>query len=85
MVEIKATFGAFEAKTHFSNLLDRVEKGDRIVITRHGREVAVLSPLGPERSDDLYALSRRALASTKGTSLPKSKTIRDLIYEGRKR
>jgi len=85
MVKFKASFGAFEAKTHFSNLLDRVEKGDHIIITRHGREVAVLSPLKPKRSGDLYALSRRALASTKGTSLTKGKTIRDLIYEGRKR
>jgi prevent-host-death family protein len=85
MVNVKATFGAFEAKTHFSNLLDRVEKGERIVITRHGREVAVLAPLRERSLEERRAMIERALASTKGTSLPKGKTIRDLIYEGRKR
>ncbi|HLJ05195.1 MAG TPA: type II toxin-antitoxin system prevent-host-death family antitoxin, partial [Acetobacteraceae bacterium] len=32
--------GAYEAKTHLSELLDRVERGEQIVITRHGRPVA---------------------------------------------
>ncbi len=85
MVEIKASFGAFEAKTHFSNLLDRVEKGDRIVITRHGRQVAVLAPVEPGSPSNLAELARQALASTKGTSLPKGMTIKDLINAGRKR
>ena len=39
-----STVGAYEAKTHLSKLLDRVAKGERIVITRHGHPVAVLSP-----------------------------------------
>jgi prevent-host-death family protein len=85
MVEIKASFGAFEAKTHFSNLLDRVEKGDRIVITRHGREVAVLSPAEKRPSPNLMELAKRALAASKGTSLPKGMTIKDMINAGRKR
>lgn len=36
--------GAFEAKTHLSALLERVERGEEIVITRHGRPVARLVP-----------------------------------------
>ena len=36
--------GAFEAKTHFSALLERVVQGEEIVITRHGRPVARLVP-----------------------------------------
>jgi prevent-host-death family protein len=39
------TVGAFEAKTHFSALLDKVEKGEQIVITKHGRIVAKLVPV----------------------------------------
>jgi prevent-host-death family protein len=35
-------YGAFEAKTHFSELLDRVQQGEWITITRHGKPVAVL-------------------------------------------
>lgn len=34
-----------EAKTHLSELLDRVEAGEAVVITRHGRPVANLSPV----------------------------------------
>jgi len=36
--------GAFEAKTHLSELLDRVEQGEELVITRRGRAVARLVP-----------------------------------------
>jgi prevent-host-death family protein len=38
--------GAFEAKTHFSSLLDQVERGEQITITKHGRPVARLIPVG---------------------------------------
>lgn len=38
------TVGAFEAKTQFSALLERVSRGEEIVITRHGRPVARLIP-----------------------------------------
>lgn len=38
------TFGAFEAKTHLSELLHRVEGGEHITITKHGRPVARLVP-----------------------------------------
>jgi prevent-host-death family protein len=41
--------GAFEAKTHFSKLLERVEAGEVIQITRHGRLVAELRPVTATR------------------------------------
>jgi prevent-host-death family protein len=37
-------FGTFEAKNKFSELLDRVERGERVVITRRGKPVAELIP-----------------------------------------
>jgi prevent-host-death family protein len=85
MAKTKSSYGAFEAKTHFSNLLDRVEQGDRITITRHGRVVATLVPTKPKTNNDLIELTRRAWESTRGTSLPEGMTIRDLINAGRKR
>jgi prevent-host-death family protein len=36
--------GAFDAKNKLSALLDRVEQGEEIVITRHGKPVAHLVP-----------------------------------------
>lgn len=37
--------GIYEARTRFAELLADVEKGRRVVITRHGKPVAVLSPV----------------------------------------
>lgn len=39
----------YDAKTNFSRLLARVEDGDEIVISRHGRPVARLVPYQPDR------------------------------------
>jgi prevent-host-death family protein len=39
-----STVGTFEAKTHLSALLERVERGEEITITRRGRAVARLVP-----------------------------------------
>jgi prevent-host-death family protein len=85
MVKLKNSVGAFAAKTHLSNLLDRVERGDRILITRHGRAVAVLAPVEKHPTPNLVELAERALAASKGTRLPKGLTIKDMINAGRKR
>jgi antitoxin (DNA-binding transcriptional repressor) of toxin-antitoxin stability system len=52
--------GAFEAKNKLSWLLDRVEQGEEIIITRHGRPVArlVRSNTGIDRSQAHAALQR---------------------------
>jgi len=52
------TVSAFDAKTRFGSLLDRVSKGEEIVITRHDKPVARLVPEGAQRVDDV----RRAVA-----------------------
>lgn len=44
-----ASYGVAEAKNNFTHLLDRVEEGERVVITRHGKPVAEIRPLVPER------------------------------------
>ena len=51
--------GAFEAKTHLSRLLEEVEAGEQVLITRHGRGVARLVPVetSPEQQR-LEAVSR---------------------------
>ncbi|TAH34904.1 MAG: type II toxin-antitoxin system prevent-host-death family antitoxin [Planctomycetota bacterium] len=80
-----STIGAFEAKTKLSELLDRVEQGEVIVITRHGTPIARLGPY--EQSIDSAKVRKAAadlLALSKGARLPKGVTIRDLIEEGRR-
>jgi prevent-host-death family protein len=75
--------GAYQAKTHFAALLNRVEKGERINITRHGRVVAVLAPPPgtPDRTVD-EAVSE-IMARREGRVLGPDLTIRDLIEAGR--
>lgn len=46
------TVGAYEAKTHFSELLEKVEAGEEITITRHGSPVAKLVPVKRKASAD---------------------------------
>lgn len=78
------TIGAYDAKTHLSALLDRVERGERVTITRHGRPVAILVPApgAAERTvDDAVA---GILALRKGKRLGADLGVRDLIEEGRR-
>jgi prevent-host-death family protein len=48
-----ATVTAFEAKTRFGELLDRVSRGEEVVITRHDKPVARLVPEGARRLDEV--------------------------------
>jgi len=75
--------GAFEAKNKLGQLLDRVERGEEIVITRHGRPIAkmVRAGSGFDREAARRAVSRLRKAS-RGVRLRGLK-IRDLIGEGR--
>jgi prevent-host-death family protein len=52
--------GAFEAKNTLGSLLDRVENGEEVLITRHGKPVARLVPNIPEarKQEALAALAR---------------------------
>jgi prevent-host-death family protein len=38
------TIQASEAKTHFLRILDRVEQGETVIVSRHGKPVAQISP-----------------------------------------
>ena len=48
-----AKITAFEAKTRFGELLERVSKGEEVVITRHDKAVARLVPEGARRLDEI--------------------------------
>lgn len=52
--------GIFEAKTHLSSLLEEVEKGGEIVITRHGKPVAKLVRAEERLSPEAVEKRRRA-------------------------
>jgi prevent-host-death family protein len=77
------TIGAFEAKTHLSELLDLAAMGERITITRRGRPVAELGPIRsePALSPTEAAAALRALRV--GVTLGDA-SLRDVIDEGRR-
>ena len=84
-----ATVSAFEAKTHFGELLDRVSKGEEVVITRHDKPVARLVPEGAPRLDDvrrtmagLRELQQRIRRRT--TATLSDREARSAIAEGRR-
>jgi prevent-host-death family protein len=53
------TVGAFDAKTHLSSLLERVERGEEVLITRHGKAIARLVPAAiADRADIQAAVAR---------------------------
>lgn len=83
-LEPKSSVGAYEAKTHFSELLDRAAAGEEIIITKHGHPVAKLVPVQPQKSvAERRAAIEKWKSQSKGLSLGGLK-IRDLIDEGRR-
>jgi prevent-host-death family protein len=44
------TMGAYEAKTHLAKLIRAAERGETVIITRHGKLVAQLDPIKDERA-----------------------------------
>lgn len=79
-------FGAFEAKTHFSELLGNVINGESYIITKHGEQVAMIIPFkGEKRSIDPIDDAIRAIKKLrKGITLGKQLSIKNLIEQGRK-
>jgi prevent-host-death family protein len=75
--------GAFEAKSKLGQLLDWVEAGEEVVITRRGRIVAKLVPPGGIDRTRAQAAARRIRERRKGVTLGGLK-IKDLINEGRR-
>ena len=78
-----AQVGAYEAKTRLSELLERVSRGERIVITRHGVPVAVLQPVESERTEELPKVVEKLRQYRKGQRLGDD-SLRSLLEEGRR-
>jgi prevent-host-death family protein len=66
---VRRTIGTFEAKTRLSTLLEQVERGEGIVITRHGRPVARLVPVGTVSRDRLERTVARLKSFRRGRRL----------------
>ncbi|MHB8763918.1 MAG: type II toxin-antitoxin system Phd/YefM family antitoxin [Deferrisomatales bacterium] len=76
------TVGAYQAKTHLAQLLDKVAHGQRITITRKGVPVAQLVPVDSGGGDaaTVAAELRRLRQGVRLAGL----TVREMIEEGRR-
>ncbi|MCK5579965.1 MAG: type II toxin-antitoxin system prevent-host-death family antitoxin [Candidatus Omnitrophica bacterium] len=74
--------GSFEAKTHFSNLLKKVTRGEEILITNRGKIVAKLISC-EEKGPDPKLFIKRVSEFNKGRHCS-LKEIKEMKEEGRK-
>ena len=79
------TIGFYEARTHFSELLDQVARGKKILITRRGKPAALLTPPPKEEAKDV----KQVIEEFKAYSKRQGRTLggigpRELIEEGRR-
>jgi prevent-host-death family protein len=76
------TIGAYEAKTHFSKLVECVARGEPIIITRHGIPVMTMQPV----SNNPKMTSEKVIAGIKTFRKERrleGLTIREMIEDGR--
>jgi prevent-host-death family protein len=79
------TVGIFEAKNRLSELVERASRGEEIVITRRGEQVArLMPPRIPDARGQARALAERIRHSRSGHLLGGGVSIRDLVEAGRR-
>ncbi len=78
------TVGAFEAKTHLSDLLDKVAKGETITITRHGVPAALLVPVEKGRHKLTHTEILEGMRDLRKRIKKDTMSVRQMIEEGRR-
>lgn len=86
-----ASVTALEAKTRFGQLLDRVSRGEEVVVTRHDKPVARMLPADRPAREEVCAAAeglrelRRAIAMRRGNQPAlTADDIKSLVEEGRR-
>ena len=79
------SIGAFEAKTHFSQLLDKAESGEDFIITKRGKPVAKIIPFEKKKEMTREEAFEKLIEFRKlYRGEPGSFNIREAIEEGRR-
>jgi prevent-host-death family protein len=76
--------GAFDAKTHLSALLDRVAKGERITITRHGIPAAMLVPVHEAAVKLTHEQIVDGMRELRKRVKPDRISVREMVNQGRR-
>jgi antitoxin (DNA-binding transcriptional repressor) of toxin-antitoxin stability system len=75
---------SFDAKTHLSNLLQRVVKrGEKFTILKHNFPIAILAPIQSQQISEISEVIKNLAAFRKEKKLAGLK-LKDLINEGRR-
>ncbi len=80
MREIQAS----EAKTHLPRLLDDVERGETLIITRHGRAIARIVPEVDRRQEEIDSAIEDIMSLRKRNGKITFEELRSAREEGRK-
>lgn len=82
MKQLKNIIGAFDAKTHLSQILENVQNGDEVTITKRGKPIARIIPYRETES-----ISKKQIITEFANirnSIDEKVNIKDYINEGRK-
>jgi prevent-host-death family protein len=78
------SIGAFEAKTHLSDLLERVSRGEKITITRHGVPAALLVPVTETARKLTHQEVVEGMRALRKRVKPGKISVREMVAEGRR-
>jgi prevent-host-death family protein len=78
------SIGLFQAKNGLSELIQRVSQGEEFMITRRGKEVAMLVPASRRSRRSPHEVIEHIRQTREGARLPKGYTLRRLIEKGRR-
>jgi len=77
------TVGAYEAKTHLSQLIEEVTRGQQVAITKNGLPVALLVPVPSTKKPDVREVISQLRELRRGITLG-DLSLREMIEEGRR-
>lgn len=77
-----ATVNIHEAKTHLSSLVERASHGERIVIARAGKPIAILGPLAPAAKERTPGLLKGRVRISSDFDAPLSVELQDAFSGG---
>jgi len=78
------TVKAFEVRARFSDLLNRVARGEKITITRYGVAVALLVPVEPRESKLKHREIVEGMRALRKRVKPRKMSVREMAAEGRR-
>ncbi|OGK79796.1 MAG: hypothetical protein A2X52_02200 [Candidatus Rokubacteria bacterium GWC2_70_16] len=75
--------GIYEAKSKLSQLVERAEAGEEVILTRRGRPVAKIVDVAPAARRNRALLLHEIRALSRRVRIPRQVSVRDLVVEGR--